>query len=70
MIDFVVYKELGGTPMYTDEFEFPNDSPKEEIVKRLMETGLSHHDALFLLLLYNVEEEEKRRNKILSNFLS
>lgn len=56
--------------MYTDEFEFPNDSPKEEIVNRLMETGLSHHDALFLLLLYNVEEEEKRRNEILSNFLS
>lgn len=44
--------------MNNNKFEFPNDSPKEELVNRLVKGGLSQ-EAEFLLTCYFIERIEK-----------
>lgn len=45
--------------MNNNKFEFPNDSPKEEIVNRLINGGLTQEEAEFLLTCYLIERIEK-----------
>ena len=45
--------------MYSNKFEFPNDSPKEELVNRLIKGGLTQEEAEFLLTCYFIERIEK-----------
>ena len=49
--------------MSNNKFEFPNDSPKEELISRLVKGGLSQEEAEFLLTCYFIERIEKQLTK-------
>lgn len=54
--------------MSNNKFEFPNDSPKEELVNRLIKGGLTQEEAEFLLTCYLIERIEKHLTKSSHSF--
>lgn len=48
--------------MIRQKLTFSNDSPKEEIITRLIATGLTREEAELLLACFNVERIEKQLN--------
>lgn len=54
--------------MSNNKFEFPNDSPKEELVNRLVKGGLTQEEAEFLLTCYFIERIERHLTKSSHSF--
>ena len=68
IVEIPSYIRVGGIFMYSNKFEFPNDSPKEELVNRLIKGGLTQEEAEFLLTCYLIERIEKHLTKSSHSF--
>ena len=66
IVEIPSYIRVGGIIMNNNKFEFPNDSPKEELVNRLVKGGLTQEEAEFLLTCYFIEKIEKHFNNALN----